>query len=218
MRWHFCTVQLAETRVNRSSIGILSLHLNNVHAKKPQAGFMELGATIDKAVNFDDRHTVDIICGDLNMARWKNHADQWHEGTLNELEMRGFLPIADYVNECCFVAVHERIAKTLHTKGSSWGERAAKLDTEQRKAFHSSFLAQVGAKPTSKDVHWPMPLALRMPVSARASGLRQRSAAATERRNEKKRMRGFGPRGRSSGSNSGSGGSYGRSSGWRRSW
>ena len=169
---------------------------------------MELGATIDKAVNFDDRHTVDIICGDLNMARWKrNHADQWHEGTFKELEMRGFLPIADYVNECCFVAVHERIAKTLHTKGSSWGERAATLDKEEQKAFRAQFLEQVGARPTSQDVHWPMSLALRMPASARASGLRQRTAEAIERRNEKKRQRGFGPRGRSSGSNWCSGGS-----------
>ena len=220
IRWHFATVHFPRKRVNRDALGILSLHLNNFHAKKPQAGVLEVGETIDKACDFSPSHTVDIICGDLNMARWhKNDADKWHEGTLNELERRGFLPVADYVQECCFIAVHDSIAQSLHIKGSSWGERAEKLDTEQRTAFHASFLEQVGAKRTSKDVHWPMSLALRMPVSARASGLRQRSAAATERRNEKKRLRGFGPHGRSSGWNSGSGGSGwdGRSSGWR-SW
>ena len=208
--------------MNRDSLGILSLHLDNVHAKKPQAGFLDVGRTIDSAIDYSSSRTVDIICGDINMARWKTDANQWHEGTLNELEKRGFMPIADYVNECCFIAVHERLSQSLHVRGSSWGERAAKWGTARRTAFHDSFLEQVGAKPTSKDVHWPMSLALRMPLSGRASGLRQRSLAATERRNEKKRLRGFGPHGRSSGSNSGSGGSNsgwdGRSSGWWMSW
>ena len=135
---------------------------------------------------------MDVICGDLNMARWikgKEDASKWHEGTLGELEGRDYIPVADYSQECCFVAVHESIAQTLHIKGSSWGEQGQSQDTEQRHVFHQSFLEQVGAKPTSRDVHWPMTLALRMPASVRASGLRQRSKAATQRRNDKKRQK-----------------------------
>ena len=207
IRWHFVTVHFPRKRVERSTLGILSLHLNNVHAKKTKAGPEEVGATIDKAVRFGDSCSVDLICGDLNMARWrKNDQAAWHEGTLNELEIRGFLPVADYVNECCFVAVHEDIAQTLHTKGSSWGERAQTLEPQQREAFWASFLEKVGAKPTSKDVHWPMSLAMRMAKSDRASGLRQRSKAAIDRRNERKRQRGILP--------TYWGSAYGRSSGW----
>ena len=65
--------------------------MNNVHAKKPQAGYQEVGITIDKTCNFSSSHTVDVICGDLNMARWSkslsdDQALNWHEGTLGELE------------------------------------------------------------------------------------------------------------------------------------
>ena len=52
MRWHFATVHFSPQRVNRSSLGILSLHLNNNLAKKPQAGYLEVGSTIDKACKF----------------------------------------------------------------------------------------------------------------------------------------------------------------------
>ena len=198
IRWHFATVHFNPERLNRKSLGILSLRLNNTHAKKAHAGYEEVGRTIDKACAHNYSNTVDIICGDLNMARWSKslpdeQAAQWHEGTLGELEKRGYIPVADYTNECCFVAVRDSIAQTLHIKGSSWGERAETLDPDQQKAFHAQFLEQVGAKKTSQDVHWPMSLALRMPVSARSSGLRQRSAAAQERRNEKKRKLGFWP-------------------------
>ena len=52
IRWHFATVHFDPQRVNRSSLGILSLHLHNVLAKKPQAGYLEVGSTIDKACKF----------------------------------------------------------------------------------------------------------------------------------------------------------------------
>ena len=196
VRWHFATVHFPTPRVGRTSLGVLSIHLNNVLAKKPVAGCIELGRTIDQATQFS-----------ANMARWsKQHKNEWHECTLEELEKRRFLPVADYVNECCCVAVHERLMQTLSMKGSSWGERPEKLQgSEQKEAFHASFLEQVGARHTSQDVHWPMSLALRMALSGRASGLRQRSAAAAQRRNEKKQRRGYGPFGRSSGSRWGGG-------------
>ena len=188
MRWHFATVHFPEKRVGRDKLGILSIHLNNTIAKKPFAGAWELGATIDKARESTDTASVDLICGDLNMSRWQKNDDDaaaWHENTYNELEVRGFIPVADYMNECCFVAVHDRVLQTVHVKGSSWGEGAQKLQGQQREAFHAHFLQQVGAKLSSHDVHWPMSLAMRMPLTQRSSGLRQRSAEAIERRNER---------------------------------
>ena len=223
IRWHFATVKFHTKRVGKDSMGILSLHLNNIHAKKPQAGPEEIGNTIDKSMNFDAWCQVDIICGDLNMARWSKRDDSlWHEATLDQLEKRDFYPVADYVKECCFVAVHESIAHSLHIKGSSWAERAQKFDDDERQQFWTQFLDKVGAKQTSHDVHWPMPLALRMPLSVRSSGLRQRTPAAAAKRNAKKRLRGYIGDGRSSGSYWDSGGSNsawgGRSSGWWNWW
>ena len=233
IRWHFATVHFeGQQRVGRNHLGILSVHLNPHHAKKPEAGPDELARVIDQASNSSD--TVDIICGDLNMARWKRndgeHAN-WHDRTLSHLEERGFMPVADYVNECCFVAVHDSIAQTLHIKGSSWGERADKLGPDERKAFHKDFLEKVGAKQSSQDVHWPMSLALRVATSDRASGLRQRTPEAKERRNQKKRERGYlPPRATGSAASSSSSaapaapanwadsGWYGRSSGSSSSW
>ena len=71
IRWHFATVHFPIKRVDRGTLGILSLHLNNIHAKKTFAGPQELANTIDLARDFDEKHTVDVICGDINMARWK---------------------------------------------------------------------------------------------------------------------------------------------------
>ena len=102
-----------------------------------------MGETIDSALTFDPNLSVKIICGDLNMARWaKNPKDacDWHEGTLEELTKRGFIPISDYSDECCFVAVHDSFVQSLHIKGSSWAERAKTLDPEQQTAFHDSFM------------------------------------------------------------------------------
>ena len=82
---------------------------------EPRRGRAQIGL----ATKFNAKHSVDIICGDLNMARWsKQNKNEWHEGTLEELEQRRFLPVSDYVNECCFVAVHERLMQTIHIKGS----------------------------------------------------------------------------------------------------
>ena len=149
--------------------------------QKPQTGCLEVGRTIDKACDFSSSRTVDIICGDLNMARWQyKDAADWHEGTYNELELRHFIPVADHIDECCFVAAHDQLVQTLHIKGSSWGEKVLTLDEDQRKAFLSAFLEKVGAKPTSHDVHWPMSLALRMRRSRQAAWERERAALAQD--------------------------------------
>ena len=47
VRWHFATVHFDTPRVNKRSLGVLSIHLNNVLAKKPKAGCWELAKTID---------------------------------------------------------------------------------------------------------------------------------------------------------------------------
>ena len=142
IRWHMATVRFDPPRVNRDTLGVLSLHLNNIHAKKPKAGYQEVGTTIDKAC---DLARVDVVCGDLNMARWikkapgmsEEDAASWHEGTLGELTDRGFIPVADFADECCFVAVHDNIAQTLHIKGSSWGERSRRLPEDKVGEFHA---------------------------------------------------------------------------------
>ena len=163
---------------------------------------------------------VDVVCGDLNAARWQSRENlNWHEDTLDILEDREFVPIADYSGECCFVAVHRGLVESLQVRGSSWGERYATLSDEAAPAaeeFRASFLRQCGAKATSRDVHWPMTVSFRAPVgpSLRASGFRQRSAGAIQRRNEKKAKRGHGPLAKNpaKGGSKG-GGDYGRSRG-----
>ena len=84
IRWHFAIVHFPEKRVQRHTLGILSVHLNNIQAKKPCGGPWTLGEAIDKAGDCDPNRDIDIISGDINLARWKNksEADDWHEGTL----------------------------------------------------------------------------------------------------------------------------------------
>ena len=91
-RWHMATVKFNPQRVSRDRLGVLSLRLNSIHAKKPQAGYVEVGDTLDRARRLAQ---VDIVRGDLNMARWTRHgfddaAPAWREGTLGELERRGY--------------------------------------------------------------------------------------------------------------------------------
>ena len=82
-------------------------------------------------------------------------------------------------------------------KGSSWGERYAVGTESERLEFRRQFLEKCGARKSSKDVHWPMTLDLRVPVfnadgvQLRTSGFRQRSAASTAARRAKKMARGF---------------------------
>jgi hypothetical protein len=107
-------------------------------------------------------------------------------------------------------------------KGSSWGERVARQeDDEARQEFRRSFLEKVGAKATSKDVHWPMTLDLRVPVfnadgvQLRSSGFRQRSGTSEAARRAKKMARGYitgAPQGNAAAQTAAETG-YGRSSG-----
>ena len=53
---------------------------------------------------------IDIVCCDSNMARWNGDL-AWHDGTLEHLEPRDFMPIAGYVQEQCFAAIARTFAE-----------------------------------------------------------------------------------------------------------
>ena len=70
--WHVAEVFLDRPRLGLKSLVVASLHLNNVHAKKPAAGPATIAAVLDEAVvqcRVDGRPGIDIVRGDLNMAR-----------------------------------------------------------------------------------------------------------------------------------------------------
>ena len=103
----------------------MSLRSHNTNAQKPEAGYNEVRNTTGTACAFSASRTADVSCGDLRMARWgKSLAGgvvaSCHEGTLGELAGRGYITTADSGKECCFAAVHDRIAQSLRAKGSSW--------------------------------------------------------------------------------------------------
>ena len=81
--------------------------MNNVHAKKRVAGPGEVARVLDEAARYCN---VDIVCGDLHMARWSGDL-AWRDGTLEHLESRDFMPIADYVQEDCFIAIARTLAE-----------------------------------------------------------------------------------------------------------
>ena len=101
IRWAVFTVHFQPPRVGRERFGVLSLHLNNVHAHKRHAGPDEVARVLAAAAAHCN---VDIVCGDLNQARGSGDL-AWHDGTLEHLESRDYMPIADYVMECCFIAI-----------------------------------------------------------------------------------------------------------------
>ena len=63
---------------------------------------------IDEACELGE---IDIVCGDINQARWQHTDLKWHEGTLDALESRQYMPIADYGGECCFICLHRSMVE-----------------------------------------------------------------------------------------------------------
>ena len=45
----------------------------------------------------------------------------WNDATYDIFEKRCILPVADWSDECCFVAIRESFVKQVLVKGSSWG-------------------------------------------------------------------------------------------------
>ena len=72
IHWLLAEVKLAHPLLGLQTIVVMSLHLRNIHAKKNKAGPQALRDAITKAkadALEQGRPLMDIICGDINMAR-----------------------------------------------------------------------------------------------------------------------------------------------------
>ena len=70
--WHVAEVFLDRPRLGLKTLVVMSVHLNNVHAKKPVAGPSTFAAVLDEAIagcRVAGRPAMDIVRGDINMAR-----------------------------------------------------------------------------------------------------------------------------------------------------
>ena len=68
------------------------------------------------------RPSIDIICGDINMARaGRGESGLWLDSTLNTLESRRLVPVADWSGDCCFIGLRETLVQQLHVTGNCWG-------------------------------------------------------------------------------------------------
>ena len=231
--WHVAEISLTDPCLGLRSFVVMSLHLNNKVAKKTVAGPECIARALDAAVHeisTAGRPSIDIICGDINMARTgKANAESglWHDATLSVFESRRLIPVADWSGDCCFIGVRETLVQQLLVQGKSWGESTAAAPaasasepaaapaasaSERGFARSAAFLERVGAQSTSKDVHWPYTIHLRLRPGpeTRASGLRRRSAAAAAKRNTRKEQR--------YGENAFGQSSHGRLSGSARGW
>ena len=65
--WHVINLEWPQPRGGIRSINVLSLHINNIIAKKPVAGPRALEATLGEALGKCPE--VDFVTGDLNGAR-----------------------------------------------------------------------------------------------------------------------------------------------------
>ena len=64
--WHVIHLEWPQPRGGIKSVNVLSLHINNVVAKKHVTGPRALGATLEEALS---KCPVDFVTGDLNGAR-----------------------------------------------------------------------------------------------------------------------------------------------------
>ncbi len=138
---------------------------------------------------------------------------KWNDKILDILEQQHMHVIVDRADDCCFIAASAVLHDTHRLSGSAWRKwRGEDMG-------NAEFLQYVGARLTSKDVHWPLTLALRL--KHERGGYRARTAAAPQRRNEKKARRGFGPlagRPCGSGGAASSSSGTGRPCGWGAQW
>ena len=106
----------------------MSLRLSNVYAKRPMAGPQALQEAMDAAIKACEdagRPSLDIACGEINMARWKTgNSELWHDATYDVHETRGIIQISDWRRECCFVGVCEPTASSSSAERST-PERAS---------------------------------------------------------------------------------------------
>ena len=84
-------------RVGLKNVVVMFLHMNNVVAKRPVGGPECLDRAISLALQMlrdEGQPSVDIICGDLNMACGT-------DATLGCLESCRMIPVALWAGECC---------------------------------------------------------------------------------------------------------------------
>ena len=173
-RWLLAKIRFGVPRCELASLSVLSIHLNNVIAKKAVAPLDALEHVFTTA---STHGALDVVCGDINMARWgAEKGGHWRPEVLELLLRWGIAPISDYANECCFIGVHTSLTSRFKVAGSSWGEQVQNGGDEG----WDRFATQIGCKLTSNDVHWPLTLSIRMKESA--SGKRKRSQGAVKAR------------------------------------
>ena len=74
IHWHVAEVFFERPRLGLNSLVIMSVHLSSVYAKRPVAGPQALELAVDAAMAACEharRPSLDIVCGDINMARWQ---------------------------------------------------------------------------------------------------------------------------------------------------
>ena len=125
-----------------NSFVIMSVHLSNVYAKRPVAGPLALELAPDAAMaacKHARRPSLDIVCGDINMARWQKGSTQlWKDATYDIFEKRCILPVVDWSDECCGVASREAFVQQHLVKGSSWGEQLDEQTLRRKRTFGRS--------------------------------------------------------------------------------
>ena len=131
----------------------MTLHLSNIYAKRAQAGPLALQEATDvgiKACVGACRPSLDIVCGDINMAccRQKGDSALWRDTAYDVLELRGIIPVSDWQGECCFAGVRETWVQQLLVNGSSWGQQLDGKPTEEQQDIYRNLLEQRGAKKT----------------------------------------------------------------------
>ena len=114
---------------------------------------MALQKAIDAAIKACEnarRPSLDIVCGDINMARWrKGDAGIWHDTTYDVLELRGIIPVSDGRGECGFAGVRETWIQQLQIYGASWGQQLDGKPLAEQQDIYRNLLEQCGAKETS---------------------------------------------------------------------
>ena len=100
IQWHVAEIFCVRARLGLKSIATLSFHLSRICAKRAVAGPTALQEAMDDAIHTCEkasRPRLDIVCGDINMARWtKGDSALWQDATYDLLETRGITPISDW--------------------------------------------------------------------------------------------------------------------------
>ena len=179
-RWHFARIDFQSPRAGLTSMTLLSIHLNNVKAKKAQAPLNILEDVLTKAYGLAP---IDLIMGDLNMARWEPGTKEWRQDVLTLFLKFDLRPLAEHPDECCFIGISKDLANKVRTSGNSWRSRPEHDDYANWPALAARF----GCKASSHDVHWPMTAALK-PLAA-SSGFRRRTPEVLAARQVKKQAK-----------------------------